>query len=215
VGKRFAYLHRGRALGASWHTGRKQNGSLAIGFASLLLGVSKIASDKPKLSRTGRKKRQYSDSQKAEYLAALDLNGGNVNGTAKQLGIPSKTLENWSLGKNQHPDVANMGGEKKEQLVDRMDKIVHQLLDVIPDKIPEANLTQLSTAYGIMYDKIRLERGQPTSITESSVDECFRRLLQLADAAKQRRLEVSNASGTGGNGPAHSEADSIVDTISQ
>lgn len=41
-------------------------------------------------------RRQYSDNDKAAALAALDANGGNVRGTAKQLKLSHATLQRWS-----------------------------------------------------------------------------------------------------------------------
>ncbi len=38
---------------------------------------------------------RYSDEFKAEALELLERNGGNVNGTAKQLGISGGSLTSW------------------------------------------------------------------------------------------------------------------------
>ena len=48
----------------------------------------------------------YTDQQKAEALAALIENGGNVKATARELGIPRPTLITWRE-KSRQPDVLN------------------------------------------------------------------------------------------------------------
>lgn len=40
-------------------------------------------------------RRRYSDSERAEALAALAANAGNRAKTARQLGIPRQTLAEW------------------------------------------------------------------------------------------------------------------------
>ena len=43
-------------------------------------------------------RRNYSDREKGTALAALDSHLGNVEGTARELGIPGSTLEQWAKG---------------------------------------------------------------------------------------------------------------------
>ncbi len=44
-------------------------------------------------------KRRYSDQEKAEALAALDANGGNLLKTSEQIGIPRQTIQEWASGR--------------------------------------------------------------------------------------------------------------------
>ena len=53
-------------------------------------------------------KRSYSDQEKATVPAVLDANGGNLSLTRGQPKIPGKTLQDWALGRNAHPDVAEI-----------------------------------------------------------------------------------------------------------
>ncbi len=132
--------------------------------------------------------RHYSDDRKAEILAAVDANGGNVKDTADQLGIPSQTIDYWKQG-HVHADVLKIRDEKHLPLADRLEALAHQLVDVLPDKIPDASLVQAATAMAIAIDKMRLLREQPTSIpgkAELSDDELFTRLRRLAERVKQR-----------------------------
>jgi transposase-like protein len=133
-------------------------------------------------------KRQYSDAQKAEALAALDANGGNVKRTASLLGIPHKTLDDWSKELGINDDVAEIRAGKRGDLADRLEGIAHVLLDSIESKIPDANLSNVSVSFGIAVDKMRLLREQPTSITAALTDdERADRVASLLDRARARR----------------------------
>ncbi len=135
-------------------------------------------------------KRSYSDEEKASALAALAANGGNVQLTARQVGVPRKTLEVWSKGNCCSPAVANIRHQKTEDLADRLEDLAHQLANAIPGKIPTADLKQLSVSLGIAVDKMRLLREQPTSIEghDLSDEERLARLRQLAERAQARGL---------------------------
>ena len=147
------------------------------------------------------KPRQYSDEERANALAALAANGGNINRTAKQLGIPEKTLSNWANGKR-HPESAQMGERKKGDMSDALEALAWKLLDAWPKKIAKATLAQLATATGIAIDKMRLLREPSTAIAggEMTDEERLSRLRELVERAKRRRLGLSDADGAGGVG---------------
>jgi transposase-like protein len=116
-------------------------------------------------------KRSYSDEERGNALAALAANGGNVNKTARQLGIPLRTLWNWATGAC-HPEAAEIGQRKKGPLADVFEGIVWQLLgSITPEKMAAATLQQLATAAGIAVDKMQLLRGKPTGVTETRTPE--------------------------------------------
>ena len=132
-------------------------------------------------------RRSYSDAERAEALAALDANGGDVSKTARQLGIPRVTLLGWASGRV-HPSVSELRQSKKEGLADRLEAVAHQLLDLFPDKAKDANLQQVATSFGIAIDKMRLLREQPTSIAgrELTDDERVDRLNTLYERIRAR-----------------------------
>ncbi len=39
--------------------------------------------------------RQYTDAERADALAALQMNGGNIKLTCRELDIPRRTLKDW------------------------------------------------------------------------------------------------------------------------
>lgn len=105
--------------------------------------------------------RQYSEAEKATALAALDANGGNVNRTARQLGIPRKTLTLWAAG-HVHPDVAASRQEKKKDLAAVLERLALRLANYCGRKatIEGSSLVQAATSLGIAVDKLQNLRGQ-------------------------------------------------------
>src|SRR5262249_24310609 len=89
----------------------------------------------------------------------------NFQGTARQLGIPRKTLQDWAKGQKGLPAAAErlapVAHQKKQDLASKLDALAHQCLDLVPGKINEATLTQLMTAVGIAVDKPAKPRATP------------------------------------------------------
>ncbi len=109
--------------------------------------------------------RRYSDEEKAQALAALDANGGNVKRTAGQLGIPVSTLREWARGRGVVNGVTKIRHQKKGELADELETIAWRVLDALPEKLAEADARALATLLGIVIDKVQLLRGQPTDRT--------------------------------------------------
>ena len=105
------------------------------------------------------KRPDYGDEQKAEALAALAANGGNVSLTARQLGMNRTTLRLWSLGQGAGERVSVICHQKKGGLADRLEAVAHQILDLLPGKLDGASVSQLSVALGVALDKLLKLRG--------------------------------------------------------
>jgi transposase-like protein len=135
-------------------------------------------------------KRQYSDNDKATALAVLDANQGNVKGTARQLSIPHKTLDEWAKGRNQHPEVAVLRTDKKQELHGLFEQVARLYLG---QAMEEATIKKTSgkdsvIAAATATDKMRLLTEQATSIskdvTEHSHEERANRILELVKPAR-------------------------------
>lgn len=140
-------------------------------------------------------KRRYSDDDRANALAALAANGGNVNKTAKEIGVPPKTIENWAKG-DRHPEAANLGELKKLPMADALELVAWKLLGRIDELSDKGPLNQTSVSFGIAIDKMRLLRNQPTSINQNDLailsdDELDKRLAAMENRA------AKNPDGTG------------------
>lgn len=154
-------------------------------------------------------RRQHSDDQKANALAALEANGGNLKRTAEQLGLPLSTLYGWSNGEGVHPDVAEIRNQKKGDLADRLEEVAHQLVDVMPGKLDEAPLREVAVALGIAVEKMRLLRGQATSLAgkadELTDEELERKIAELDRAIAEAEVREAGPSPTPARKPGTAE----------
>jgi transposase-like protein len=125
--------------------------------------------------------RRYSDEEKAQALAALDANGGNVAKTARQIGVPRKTLAEWAADRHTHDDVAEIRQRKKIDLAQQLENIARQIADALPDKIQAANLQQAATSMAIAIDKMQLLRGAPTSISDIAIEQIADRIERMTE----------------------------------
>jgi transposase-like protein len=109
--------------------------------------------------------RKYSDKERSDALLALDLNGGNVQGTAEKLGIPHRTLVEWDNARKAGGENTDIHNKKRRgDLAERLEVLIWELVDSIPGKIAAAGLKDTAIAIGILTDKAQLLKGAPTSI---------------------------------------------------
>lgn len=135
-------------------------------------------------------RRQYSDEERGATLTALDANGGNVSKTARETGVPRKTVEEWRDGRHV-PEVANIRQGKRRALADELEELAYLCLDLLPDKLNDASAAATATALGIAVDKMQVLRGKPSSVTlneyaDLSAEDIDRELDALANAARTR-----------------------------
>ena len=131
-----------------------------------------------------RKPRRYSDEDRANALAALAANGGNVNRTAEQLGIPEATVRAWANG-DRHPEASQACEQKKPALADQFQALAEKLVGIAAEKADKLNAKDAVIAAGVAVDKARLLRGEPTQINEERDDDRlaeFRRRYGAEDA---------------------------------
>lgn len=111
-----------------------------------------------------RRQRHYTNEERALILAALAANDGNISKTARQLGIPRRTLGTW-LENNV------VGAQKlatiKNELADAIERMLWMMLDTIEKHLPRmiagASLRDLLTSTAIAIDKSLLLRGVSVS----------------------------------------------------
>lgn len=114
-------------------------------------------------------RRRYTDEEKAAALVALELNQNldcPIAATANALQIPDSTIDNWKKGRGISDVVIELGGEKKQSLLELYEKAVTKGLSEILDCAQPATWKE-ATGIATFTDKILLLRGQPTAITES------------------------------------------------
>lgn len=109
-----------------------------------------------------RARRIYSDNDKAAAMVAVEANGGNVALTARQLQIPRVTLLAWMKPEGVSDTVSDIRHTKKDELSARLLDLINQMVDVIPDKIKDADIRSLITGIGVFTDKYQLLTGGAT-----------------------------------------------------
>lgn len=113
-------------------------------------------------------RRKWTDEEKAEILAALDANQGNVKRTARQCDVPTSTLRGWAKGRGTNAGVAKLRPQKRGELADALEEIAWQIVDLLPSKLAEAEVRELATLLGVSLDKLLVLRGQANNRTEVS-----------------------------------------------
>ena len=107
----------------------------------------------------------YSLDRKTEVLALVAANGGNVQQTSRETGIPHQTIRFWLANEDRFSEFQS---EKLASLDSKLDKTVNRYLDSIYDHdLSNTPLNHKATAFGVVFDKLQLVRGLPTSITET------------------------------------------------
>ena len=142
---------------------------------------------------------RYSQQDKANALAMVDANGGNVSAASRQAGVPRVTLSSWFHGRGDLTEETQVMREQaKATLADRLEELAHKLVSKIPDL--EGNIQQAAIALGIAVEKMQLLRGQPTDRQEMNLDDKERvdraaAILATAEA-RQRRRATEGGTGT-------------------
>lgn len=68
----------------------------------------------------------YSEKDRADALLALEVNEGNVNKTATELGIPEATLRNW-VAKTYEPEPTSLTEAVNERVVTEREALIERL----------------------------------------------------------------------------------------
>jgi transposase-like protein len=113
-----------------------------------------------------RPRRSYSDVDRLAALAALDANGGIVKRTARQLGIPVKTLEGWAKGRHGAVTPEQRAAARKD-LQTALEDFALRLVGMDPRSFEGLSFKDLCVGLGITIDKILLLRGLPTAISRT------------------------------------------------
>ncbi len=121
-------------------------------------------------------------------LAELDRNGGNIYKTAKDLGIPPRTLLRWVkahdagqlLPPTPQPELADDAA-----LDERLEQLARQMVAVMPEKVEEATLQELARTLTIVLDMMNQTRAgkEKSSHAREKLAEILERYAAAAGAA--------------------------------
>ncbi len=137
-------------------------------------------------------RRQYTDREKAEALALLDINDGNFYRTARELAMPRHTLIRWANGEGINRDVLLLQQQKTLEYGGRFGELLEVILDSItPEDLEKASLKDKFISAAVAFDKRQLAYGQPTQINESIKDNLEAVLARWIAAAAKRGHTVT------------------------
>jgi transposase-like protein len=97
-------------------------------------------------------------------LIALDRNKGNIHLTAKTLGIATSTLFRWDKARREGrlvmppPELPEL--PEKATLADRLEQIVQRMVAVMPEKVEEASLQELTRSLTTILATMNQARAQ-------------------------------------------------------
>jgi transposase-like protein len=140
-------------------------------------------------------RRTYTDRERAAALLLLRTNGGNIKRTARELGLPRKTVCTWSQGRGISEEVKRMSEdpEVRKELAGKFKQTANRALDALTDeKLAGASAKDLALVAGIATDKSELLQGRATQVTVHRVSvaviHTYQKLLEFGrppDEAKQ------------------------------
>jgi transposase-like protein len=150
-------------------------------------------------------RRQFSAEFKAQALALLEGNGGDVSRTARDLGINRATLQCWKGGRGTEAVRPERVEQAKAEIGDLCEEVLRAVLSEIPGKLSGASLKDLAIAAGILAERLPGLRGKVPEIELTlSADERALRVVALLDAARARRDGSAAAdAAAGGAAPVH------------
>lgn len=130
------------------------------------------------MTKPKRKKREYSPEEKAAALAVLAANAGNTRAASRQLmaagtPVPEATLRGWSRQplELKTPEEVEMVEDAKRALDTILESVVGKIARGLdrPEAIARimGKPVQAATVLGILTDKMRVLRGQPSEITQT------------------------------------------------
>lgn len=133
-----------------------------------------------------RYERQYSPETVGAALAWYEASGGKLRETSRRFDVPIGTLHGWVNDRSASERSKTIHAERAartEALDTIWERVAYEALGAIDGRYDEASPLQLATMAGIATDKLRLLRGEATSITlagtvDLSADE---RRARLAD----------------------------------
>ena len=106
------------------------------------------------------------DDVKARIVGMVECGMLSLGKIRRQIGIPKHIVMHW-LG----PEIEKRLFERRQmfrlQMMARLNKIMEQILDEVPDRIEEAPLQVLVNCFATIFDKARLIEGAPSQIIEN------------------------------------------------
>jgi transposase-like protein len=104
----------------------------------------------------------YTEQDKARVYVVLNANEGNVKRTARETDVPENTVRRWrDEWEKNGPPATDVVQQAVADHVDRAETVANKALVRMEEMIDnkEGTLAQVTTAYGVLRDKIDRAKG--------------------------------------------------------
>jgi hypothetical protein len=113
--------------------------------------------------------KRYNEAEKIRALTTLESNKGDLAKTSRDTGIPFATLVRWEKERQ----------ASGESLQERLERVSHEVLKVMPEKMRQADFLQLARGLVILFDM--MERTAAREGKRSTRSEVHEKLTRLID----------------------------------
>lgn len=126
----------------------------------------------------------YTDDDRAAVLAHYETSK-SLRATAAAFDIPHQVVHLWSKKEAASPETRQ---EKRRELSDVFEDIAYQASEQVRNTMELAKPGEAATIAAIAVDKMRLLRGESTSISQSisTPEERDKKLVEIVERAKLR-----------------------------
>jgi len=108
---------------------------------------------------TKSKRTHFTPHIKQQAMIALERNGGNLYRTAKELGISEQTLSDWAK-LHQEGRLLPSDSHVDAPLDDQLEEIVNRMVAIMPEKVEEASLQELTRSLTTIIATMNQARAQ-------------------------------------------------------
>ncbi len=114
--------------------------------------------------------RQYGQDEKQAVALTFAIKG-SVRQTAKDSGVPYQTVRGWTKTEWFQVILDQVRQEKDQEWDSKLSAVIDDFIERLRTEGAELSIDRLPVALGILYDKLRLHRNQPTSIRRTETAE--------------------------------------------
>ena len=134
---------------------------------------------------------KYTNEQRIN-AAYLFLLLGNLNKVSNETNIPQKTLWDWSKTEWWQHLTTKLRIEKQDEIDSTLTRVTDRAMQAIENKLEnedDYSIVEAAKVYGIMFDKQRLLRNQPTSISSNVSNDALKALKAQFEALAGKTIE--------------------------
>lgn len=133
---------------------------------------------------------QYTHEQKIS-AATQYVSVGNINRLSQMVGMPQRTLEDWTKTEWWHELTTRIREEKKPEYDAMFSRLIETSAQVIEKQLKKGNVKarDAATIMGISFDKRQILNNQPTNISSNIGSKELDKLRQLFEEQALKTID--------------------------